>query len=315
MKPDTAPLFVGCATALVTPMLPAPAGDGYTPPPVDYEAFVRLVRRQITAGVDALVVCGTTGESSTLTDEEKLRLFSLAVQESRRAEAEGIARRHIPVIAGTGSNNTARAVTLSRLAEKAGCDGLLAVTPYYNKCTQAGLIAHYTAAADTVPCPVIVYNVPSRTGVDVSVETCRALCAHPNIGGIKEASGSVPKAMRILDACAEELPLWSGNDDLTVPLMAVGARGVISVLSNVRPKLTLQMVRACQTGEYAQAGRIQTALMGLVDALFCEVNPIPVKQALALEGIPAGLPRLPLTPLSGSHLPVLEQMLSAMPEP
>ena len=196
-----------------------------------------------------------------------------------------------------------------------GVDAVLLVTPYYNKCTQAGLIAHYTAAADTVPCPVIVYNVPSRTGVDVSVETCRALCAHPNIGGIKEASGSVPKAMRILDACAEELPLWSGNDDLTVPLMAVGARGAISVLSNVRPKLTLQMVRACQTGEYAQAGRIQTALMGLVDALFCEVNPIPVKQALALEGIPAGLPRLPLTPLSGSHLPVLEQMLSAMPEP
>mgnify|MGYP002909734003 FL=1 len=204
---------------------------------------------------------------------------------------------------------------LSRVAASMGVDAVLLVTPYYNKCTQAGLIAHYTAAADTVPCPVIVYNVPSRTGVDISVETCRTLCEHPNIGGIKEASGSIPKAMRILDACAEELPLWSGNDDLTVPLMAVGAQGVISVLSNVRPKLTLQMVRACQAGEYAQAGHMQTSLMGLVDALFCEVNPIPVKQALALEGVPTGLPRLPLTPLSGSHLPILEQMLSAMPEP
>ncbi len=184
MKSDTAPLFVGCATALVTPMLPAPAGDGYTPPPVDYEAFVRLVRRQITAGVDALVVCGTTGESSTLTDEEKLRLFSLAVQESRRAEAEGIARRHIPVIAGTGSNNTARAVTLSRLAEKAGCDGLLAVTPYYNKANQAGLVAHRAAPAPCVSRPRtdglppdagdLPYAVPD--GADRGVEGCDRRC-------------------------------------------------------------------------------------------------------------------------------------------
>ena len=188
MKPDTAPLFVGCATALVTPMLPAPAGDGYTPPPVDYESFVRLVRRQIAAGVDALVVCGTTGESSTLTDEEKLRLFSLAVQESRRAEAEGIARRHIPVIAGTGSNNTARAVTLSRLAEKAGCDGLLAVTPYYNKANQAGLVAHYAAITAAVPLPHLANHVPGRPpdagdlpyavpdGADRGVEGCDRRC-------------------------------------------------------------------------------------------------------------------------------------------
>jgi len=186
-----------------------------------------------------------------MTDNEKLALIAHTVK---------YCAGRCKIIAGTGTNDTAHTLQLSRVAASMGVDAVLLVTPYYNKCTQAGLIAHYTAAADTVPCPVIVYNVPSRTGVDVSVETCRALCAHPNIGGIKEASGSVPKAMRILDACAEELPLWSGNDDLTVPLMAVGARGAISVLSNVRPKLTLQMVRACQTGDYAQAGRIQTAL-------------------------------------------------------
>ena len=260
------PVFEGVATALVTP---------FKQGTVDFAVMNQLLDLQLAAGVDAVVVCGTTGEASTMTDNEKLALIAHTVK---------YCAGRCKIIAGTGTNDTAHTLQLSRVAASMGVDAVLLVTPYYNKCTQAGLIAHYTAAADTVPCPVIVYNVPSRTGVDVSVETCRALCAHPNIGGIKEASGSVPKAMRILDACAEELPLWSGNDDLTVPLMAVGARGAISVLSNVRPKLTLQMVRACQAGEYAQAGRIQTALMGLVDALFCEVNPIPVKQALALEG-------------------------------
>lgn len=203
MKPDTAPLFVGCATALVTPMLPAPAGDGYTPPPVDYEAFVRLVRRQIAAGVDALVVCGTTGESSTLTDEEKLRLFSLAVQESRRAEAEGIARRHIPVIAGTGSNNTARAVTLSRLAEKAGCDGLLAVTPYYNKANQAGLVAHYAAITAAVPLPLLAYHVPGRTGCRLTPETCLTLSRMEQIVGLKDATGDAAFTARVAALCGE----------------------------------------------------------------------------------------------------------------
>ena len=309
MKPDTAPLFVGCATALVTPMMPAPAGDGYTPPPVDYEAFVRLVRRQIAAGVDALVVCGTTGESSTLTDEEKLRLFSLAVQESRRAEAEGIARRHIPVIAGTGSNNTARAVTLSRLAEKAGCDGLLAVTPYYNKCTQSGLIEHYTTIADQVKTPVIVYNVPSRTGMDITLETYKTLSEHPNINGVKEAGPSIAKAARTLDACGDALNVWSGNDDSAVPLLSIGGKGLISVLSNVRPAQTLDMVKSALRGDYARAGRLQLELMPLIDALFCEVNPIPVKEAMRIEGIDAGDPRLPLTPLSAEGRERLQRLL------
>ena len=224
------PIFEGVATALVTP---------FKQGTIDFSVMNQLLDLQLAAGVDAVVVCGTTGEASTMTDNEKLALIAHTVK---------YCAGRCGVIAGTGTNDTAHTLQLSRVAASMGVDAVLLVTPYYNKCTQAGLIAHYTAAADTVPCPVIVYNVPSRTGVDISVETCRTLCEHPNIGGIKEASGSIPKAMRILDACAEELPLWSGNDDLTVPLMAVGARGVISVLSNVRPKLTMQMVRDCQAG-------------------------------------------------------------------
>ena len=204
------PIFEGVATALVTP---------FKQGTVDFAVMNQLLDLQLAAGVDAVVVCGTTGEASTMTDNEKLALIAHTVK---------YCAGRCKIIAGTGTNDTAHTLQLSRVAASMGVDAVLLVTPYYNKCTQAGLIAHYTAAADTVPCPVIVYNVPSRTGVDVSVETCRALCAHPNIGGIKEASGSVPKAMRILDACAEELPLWSGNDDLTVPLMAVGAQGVQS---------------------------------------------------------------------------------------
>ena len=285
------PIFEGVATALVTP---------FKQGTIDFSVMNQLLDLQLAAGVDAVVVCGTTGEASTMTDNEKLALIAHTVK---------YCAGRCGVIAGTGTNDTAHTLQLSRVAASMGVDAVLLVTPYYNKCTQAGLIAHYTAAADTVPCPVIVYNVPSRTGVDISVETCRTLCEHPNIGGIKEASGSIPKAMRILDACAEELPLWSGNDDLTVPLMAVGARGVISVLSNVRPKLTLQMVRACQAGEYAQAGHMQTSLMGLVDALFCEVNPIPVKKALNLMRMEVGPLRLPLTEMEEKNAKVLEEVM------
>ena len=292
------PLFTGCATALITPFLP----DGR----LDEPALRRLLAMQTAAKMDALVLLGTTGEPCTLSMDERERIIEIGL------ECTGSS---IPVIVGTGSNDTRRAIEYARQAQRLGAAGQLSVTPYYNKCTQAGLIAHYTAAADTLPCPVIVYNVPSRTGVDVSVETCRVLAGHPNIGGIKEASGSVPKAAHILDACGDELPVWSGNDDLTVPLLSLGAKGVISVLSNVRPKRTLQMVRACQAGDYAAAGRMQVALTPLIDALFSEINPIPVKQALSLMGIPAGLPRLPLTPLSATHLPALEQALSAAPEP
>ena len=291
------PVFEGLATAIVTP---------FKNGTIDIPTFEMLLDAQLAANVDAIVVCGTTGESATLSAQEQLALIAHAIQYTAG---------RCKIIAGTGSNDTAHAIDMSRAASSMGACAVLVVTPYYNKCTQAGLIAHYTAAADMLPCPVIVYNVPSRTGVDVSVETCRVLAGHPNIGGIKEASGSVPKAAHILDACGDELPVWSGNDDLTVPLLSLGAKGVISVLSNVRPKRTLQMVRACQAGDYAAAGRMQVALTPLIDALFSEINPIPVKQALSLMGIPAGLPRLPLTPLSATHLPALEQALSAAPEP
>ena len=309
MKPDTAPLFVGCATALVTPMLPAPAGDGYTPPPVDYEAFVRLVRRQIAAGVDALVVCGTTGESSTLTDEEKLRLFSLAVQESRRAEAEGIARRHIPVIAGTGSNNTARAVTLSRLAEKAGCDGLLAVTPYYNKASQSGLVQHFSAIADAVDIPVILYNVPSRTGVGCTAQTYQALAKHPNIAGVKEASDDFDLIQDTLNLCPPGFTVWSGNDGSTAAIMALGGKGVISVAANVVPREMHELTQLCLENRFLEAGTLQLKLHELIRALFCEVNPIPVKAAMELLGLCSGELRLPLCRISERHL---EQLSSAL---
>ena len=192
------PVFEGVATAIVTP---------FNQGTIDFPVMNRLLDLQLAAGVDAIVVCGTTGEASTMTDNEKLALIAHTVQ---------YCAGRCKVIAGTGTNDTAHSLQLSRVAASMGADAVLMVTPYYNKCTQAGLIAHYTAAADTLPCPVIVYNVPSRTGVDVSVETCRVLAGHPNIGGIKEASGSVPKAAHILDACGDELPVWSGNDDLTV---------------------------------------------------------------------------------------------------
>ena len=188
--------------------------------------------------------------------------------------------------------------------------------PYYFHFGPSALLQYYDRLAEQIHGDIYIYNFPDNTGYTIPPETVLALAKmHPNIVGIKEASGSVPKAAHILDACGDELPVWSGNDDLTVPLLSLGAKGVISVLSNVRPKRTLQMVRACQAGDYAAAGRMQVALTPLIDALFSEINPIPVKQALSLMGIPAGLPRLPLTPLSATHLPALEQALSAAPEP
>ena len=292
------PVFTGAGVAIITPM--------YEDGSVNFDELGRIIEDQIARGTYASVICGTTGECSTMTDEEQLAAIKFTVD---------TVNHRVPVIAGAGSNDTDHGCALAAKSAECGADALLLATPYYNKTTQAGLVAHFTAMADAAGIPVIVYNVPSRTGVDVSVETCRVLAGHPTIGGIKEASGSVPKAAHILDACGDELPLWSGNDDLTVPLLSLGAKGVISVLSNVRPKRTLQMVRACQAGDYAAAGRMQVALTPLIDALFSEINPIPVKQALSLMGIPAGLPRLPLTPLSATHLPALEQALSAAPEP
>lgn len=290
------PVFEGVATALVTP---------FRHGTIDLSAMEALLDMQLAAGIDAVVVCGTTGEASTMTENEKLALIAHTVQ---------YCAGRCKIIAGTGTNDTAQTLQLSRVAASMGADAVLLVTPYYNKCTQEGLLAHYRAAADALPCPVIVYNVPGRTGVEISAETCALLSAHPNIGGIKEASANVAKAARILSQCGEELPLWSGCDELTVPLMSLGAKGVISVLSNVRPKKTLAMVRACQRGEVLQAGRQQLELLPLIDQLFCEVNPIPVKKALALTGLDVGEPRLPLTPLADENAAALAELLNALPD-
>ena len=286
------PVFEGVATALVTP---------FKNGTIDYAMLEQLLDFQLAAGVDAIVVCGTTGEASTMSPQEQLGTIAHAIKYTAG---------RCKIIAGTGSNNTAHCLEMSRVADSMGASALLLVTPYYNKCTQAGLVRHYTTVADTVRCPVIVYNVPSRTGVEISVDTLAELSRHPNINGVKEAGGNTAKVARTIERCGDDLFVWSGNDDQTVPLMALGAKGVISVLSNVRPKQTLEMTRACQEGRYADAGKLQCRLMPLIDALFCEVNPIPVKQALKLIGFEAGEPRLPLTPLSASHEELLKKLLT-----
>ena len=290
------PVFEGLATAIVTP---------FKNGTIDIPTFEKLLDMQIAAGVDAVVVCGTTGEGSTLSAQEQLRLIAHAVQYTAG---------RCKIIAGTGSNDTAHAIDMSRAASSMGVCAVLVVTPYYNKCTQDGLIAHYTAIADAIPCPVICYNVPSRTGVDMKVETYKALSRHPNISGVKEAGGSPAKIARTLDACGDDFFLWSGNDDEAAGTMALGAKGLISVLSNVRPKKTLAMIRACQKNDFALAGKLQRELIDLIGALFCEVNPIPVKKALELEGFPVGTPRLPLTELSSGNLPRLQAALAKTPD-
>ena len=290
------PVFEGLATAIVTP---------FKNGTIDIPTFETLLDMQIAAGVDAVVVCGTTGEGSTLSAQEQLRLIAHAVQYTAG---------RCKIIAGTGSNDTAHAIDMSRAASSMGVCAVLVVTPYYNKCTQSGLIAHYTAIADAIPCPVICYNVPGRTGVDMKVETYKVLSGHPNISGVKEAGGSPAKIARTLDACGGDFFLWSGNDDEAAGTMALGAKGLISVLSNVRPKKTLAMIRACQKNDYPLAAKLQRELMDLIGALFCEVNPIPVKKALELEGFPVGAPRLPLTELSDANLPRLQAALAKTPD-
>ena len=285
------PLFTGVCTALVTPFL----GNA-----VNYPLLELLLGRQIAAGIEAVVLCGTTGESPTLSDCEKLEIFRRCAR---------YAGGRCKIIAGTGSNSTAHALEMSRMAASVGADALLLVTPYYNKCTQSGLIEHYTTIADQVKTPVIVYNVPSRTGMDITLETYKTLSEHPNINGVKEAGPSIAKAARTLDACGDALNVWSGNDDSAVPLLSIGGKGLISVLSNVRPAQTLDMVKSALRGDYARAGRLQLELMPLIDALFCEVNPIPVKEAMRIEGIDAGDPRLPLTPLSAEGRERLQRLL------
>ncbi len=285
------PLFTGVCTALVTPFL-----DGK----VNYPMMEQLLRRQMDAGVSAVVVCGTTGESPTLSGEEKITLFY---------RCKEYAGSNCTVIAGTGSNSTAHAIELSIAAQEAGADGLLIVSPYYNKATPEGLIAHYAAIAQSVTLPIILYNVPGRTGVDIPVNVYRQLATIPNIVGVKEASADITKIARILAACPQDFSVWSGNDDQTVPVMALGGNGIISVLSNVLPEKMLAMTSAAEAGNFAAAAAIQKQLLPLTDALFSEVNPIPVKEAMKLMGFDCGSCRLPLTSLSAENATKLRSAL------
>ena len=285
------PLFTGACTALVTPFLNHE---------INYPMLEQLLRRQLDAGIEAIVICGTTGESPALSDEEKLELF-------RRAKKYvGTTCR---IIAGTGSNCTKRAAQLSEKAEQTGVDGLLVVSPYYNKANPDGLYRHYEAIAAATQLPVIVYNVPSRTGMDISPESCSALSRITNIVGIKEASADITKFTKILRLCGERMTVWSGNDDMTVAAAALGAKGVISVLSNVCPVLTQAMTRAALDGDFDTAAALQIKLQPLVEALFSDVNPIPVKAAMAIIGYDCGDCRLPLGKLSEEKRSRLKQLL------
>ena len=271
------PVFTGAAVAIITPM----HADGS----IDYEEMGRIIDDQIENGTDAIVVCGTTGESPTMTDEEHTACIRYAVKKTAG---------RVPVIAGTGSNDTKYAVWLSRQAQADGADALLLVTPYYNKTSQAGLIAHYTAIADAVDLPCILYNVPSRTGCNLTAASLAQLAKHPNINAVKEASGNISQVAEIAAACGEELNIYSGNDDQIVPLLALGGKGVISVLSNVAPRYTHDLCAKWFAGDTAGSLAMQLAALPLCKALFADVNPIPVKWAMNRLGWHAGACRLPL---------------------
>lgn len=277
------PIFVGAATALITPL---------TEHGPDLCALGRLIDMQIAGGIDALVVCGTTGESATLSDSEKAQVMEYAVDR---------AAGRVPVIAGTGTNDTEHAKKLTQMATQAGCDAMLVVTPYYNKATQAGLVAHFFQIADTTDKPVMVYNVPSRTGVSIAPETYVKLAQHPNIKAIKEASGNISEIAKTASLIGDTLDLYSGNDDQIIPILSLGGKGVISVLSNLMPGRTSRMCHHFLSGDIESARKAQLELLPLIDALFCQVNPIPVKAAMSKMGYCENLLRLPLTPMEGDE--------------
>ena len=286
-------VFTGAGVAIVTPF----KANGE----VDYEKFAELIEFQIAEGTDAIIVCGTTGESSTLTHEEHLDVIRYCVKQ--------VAGR-IPVVAGTGSNCTETAIYLSVEAEKAGADGLLLVSPYYNKATQKGLYMHYKAVADSVKIPCLIYNVPSRTGCNVLPETVVKLCTEvENIAGVKEASGNISQITKLMALADGKVDLYSGNDDQIVSLLALGAKGVISVLSNVAPKQTHDICAKFFAGDVAGSCAEQLRAIPLCNALFCEVNPIPVKKALSLMGKEAGILRMPLTEMEEENAAKLEKAM------
>ena len=285
------PIFTGVATALVTP---------FRNRAIDYEAFGAIIDDQLKAGINALVICGTTGEASTLTDDEQISAIEFAV---KRIGGK------IPVIAGAGSNDTEHAITLCKRACEVGADALLIVTPYYNKTSQRGLIHMYTRIADSVNKPIILYNVPSRTGVNIEPETYAALADHPNIQAIKEASGDFSKLVKTVSLVGDKLDVYSGNDDQVVPMMALGAKGVISVLSNVIPAETVEMCQRFMNGDVKGSAAMQCKYLPLINALFSDVNPIPVKEAMGMLGYCTSEMREPLYPMDEAKKAVLRQKL------
>lgn len=284
-------VFTGSAVAIVTPF------DGGA---VDYAAFERLVNWQLDRGTDAIVVCGTTGEAATMSYDERTRLIDLCVR-----SVDG----RVPVIAGSGTNSTASSVALSRAAQSAGVDALLTVTPYYNKASQTGLVRHFSAIADAVDIPVILYNVPSRTGVKCTAQTYQKLAAHPNIAGVKEASDDFDLIQDTFNLCPADFTVWSGNDGSTTAIMALGGKGVISVAANIVPRELHELTQLCLADRFREAGQLQLRLNALIRALFCEVNPIPVKAAMARLGLCGGELRLPLCGISAQHMEQLERAM------
>ncbi len=274
-------IFTGAGVAIATPM--TESGE------INFDELGRLIEFNIENGTDAIIICGTTGESATMTDEEHVACIKYAVEKTAG---------RIPVIAGTGSNHTSYAVNLSKEAEKLGADALLCVTPYYNKASQKGLIKHFTAVAEAVDLPIILYNVPSRTGVNIAVETMKELSKLDNIVAVKEASGNISQVAKIKQACGDALDIYSGNDDQIIPIMSLGGKGVISVLSNCCPKETHEICALCMEEKYSEAREIAMKTLPFANALFSDVNPIPVKQALNYMGFKAGSCRLPLCDMS-----------------
>ena len=286
------PVFSGVGTALVTP---------FRNGALDLDVFTKLIDRQIEGGVAAVIVCGTTGESATLTPEEEETLYRSAVNKSAGK---------MKVIAGIGSNNTRKAMAMARRAKAAGADALLMVTPYYNKTSQVGLVEHFTYVADRAELPVILYNVPSRTGVGIQPETYAVLAEHPNICGVKEASGDLAAFARTKALCGDRLTFWSGNDSDTVAMMALGAQGVISVASNLVPGDVSELCQLCLNGDYTAAAALNERYMPLFHGLFREVNPIPVKTAMELAGLCSAEMRLPLVPMGKDNKALLKKMLA-----
>ena len=287
------PVFTGSCPALITPF------DQNNI--INYDAFGRLIDAQIEAGVDAVCVCGTTGESATMSIREHIAAVEFCV---KRVD------HRVKVIAGAGSNDTSAAVYLSQHAQDSGADALLHVTPYYNKASQTGLIKHYEYIADRVELPIILYNVPSRTGVSFTAETYQVLSQNPKINGVKEASGNFSLLAHTRFLCGEDFYIWSGNDDQVVPMMALGAKGVISVASNIVPEVMVKMSHLCLENDFAAASQLQIRYMDLIDALFTEVNPIPIKAAMNLLGQEAGPLRLPLCDISEKNLEILRQAMT-----